>query len=47
MLRFLLEQLRVGSVIYSGIRVNAVVSLVLAAAAIYIGYKLWDNNKND
>lgn len=44
-LRFLLEQLRVGSVIYSGIRVNAIVSLVLASVAIYVGYKLW-NNKN-
>jgi phosphatidylglycerol:prolipoprotein diacylglycerol transferase len=39
-LRFLLEQLRVGSVIYGGIRVNAIVSLVLVVVAIAIIYRV-------
>jgi phosphatidylglycerol:prolipoprotein diacylglycerol transferase len=39
-LRFFLEQFRVGSIIYGGIRVNAIVSLLIAigAAAVYIKY---------
>lgn len=39
-LRFFLEQFRVGSVVYGGIRVNAIVSLVLigVSVALYIKY---------
>jgi phosphatidylglycerol---prolipoprotein diacylglyceryl transferase len=39
-LRFLLEFIRVGSVIYGGIRVNAIVSLALAIIAILVWYRI-------
>lgn len=37
--RFFLEQIRVGSVMYAGIRVNAIVSLALSILAIVIYFK--------
>lgn len=46
-LRFFLEQLRVESVIYGNIRVNALVSLVLVLGALYFSYKLWNSKQND
>ncbi len=44
-MRFFLEFLRVGSVTYGTVRVNAVVSLVLAAIAVFAWYRL--RNKVD
>lgn len=40
-LRFFLEHLRVESVVYSGVRVNAIVALATAAAAVFLWYRLW------
>lgn len=37
--RFLLEQIRVGSVMYGGVRVNALVSLALCAIAVLFYFK--------
>jgi phosphatidylglycerol:prolipoprotein diacylglycerol transferase len=37
--RFLLEQIRVGSVMYGGVRVNAIVSLALCAIAVLVYFK--------
>lgn len=39
-LRFFLEQLRIGSVVYGNIRVNGIVSLLLVVLAIAIWYKI-------
>ena len=40
-LRFFLEYMRVESIVYSGVRINAVVSLAAAAVAVYLWYRLW------
>jgi phosphatidylglycerol---prolipoprotein diacylglyceryl transferase len=40
-LRFFLEHLRVESVIYSGIRINAIVALIIVGLAVYFWYRLF------
>lgn len=44
-LRFFLEFIRAESIVYSGIRLNAAVSVVAVAIAIYAWYRLWYREK--
>jgi phosphatidylglycerol:prolipoprotein diacylglycerol transferase len=46
MMRFFLEQLRLGSVIYYGIRLNAIIALVLVAVSLYFFYELSTTSNN-
>ena len=45
-MRFFLEFLRVGSVTYGTVRINAIVSLILALAAIFIWYRIKPDTNN-